>query len=337
MSKLTLKMKLGVGFGALLILMLVMGFAAYNMVGRLSEQGDRVVSNMTKKELTVQIDNALELQTSGVRGYLLTGNEDMLQRNEEGKQQFDEKMTGLEKMLVTEQGKKLSGHIRQSTDEFRSIMAHDIQLRRAGKVKEASALAFSLHTGELRTDLEKTIDDLLALEDKLKTDALKEQDATESSTRLLVLSLALVGLLVGVVVAFLIARSITSAIAHMLALIQEIAANNLAADDMQITSQDEIGHAGTALNGMKNNLRNMIQSIAGTAEHVASASEEISSSATQQAQGAETQKDQTAQVATAMQEMSSTVLQVSDNSNNSTSAQLCCYVRSMPLVVQKYS
>ena len=64
----------------------------------------------------------------------------------------------------------------------------------------------------------------------------------------------------------------------------------------------------------------MIQSIAQTAEHVASASEEISSSAAQQAQGAETQKDQTTQVATAMQEMSSTVAMVSENSNRAAGA-----------------
>jgi len=71
---------------------------------------------------------------------------------------------------------------------------------------------------------------------------------------------------------------------------------------------------------MKNNLRQIIQSIASTATHVASASEEISASATQQAQTSETQKDQTTQVATSMQEMSSTVTQVSDNCNKAAHA-----------------
>ena len=101
----------------------------------------------------------------------------------------------------------------------------------------------------------------------------------------------------------------------MLSLIQEIAGNNLAVNDLEIVTQDEIGQAGIALNKMKNNLSEIIQSIAATAEHVASASEELSSSATLQAQGAETQSSQTTQVATAMQEMSSTVLQVSENSS----------------------
>ncbi|HZZ14751.1 MAG TPA: methyl-accepting chemotaxis protein, partial [Candidatus Sulfotelmatobacter sp.] len=52
----------------------------------------------------------------------------------------------------------------------------------------------------------------------------------------------------------------------------------------------------------------------------ANASEEISSSATQQAESAETQKDQTMQVATAMQQMSSTVTSVSDSCNKAAEA-----------------
>jgi methyl-accepting chemotaxis protein len=71
---------------------------------------------------------------------------------------------------------------------------------------------------------------------------------------------------------------------------------------------------------MKNILREIVHSIAGTAEHVASASEEILSAATRQSQGAEAQKDQATQVATAMQEMSATVCQVSGNSNNAAEA-----------------
>jgi methyl-accepting chemotaxis protein len=103
-------------------------------------------------------------------------------------------------------------------------------------------------------------------------------------------------------------------------LANRIAANDLAVDDLAVDANDEIGEATSALNKMKNNLREIVRAIAGTAEHVASASEEISASASLQAQSAETQKDQTAQVATAMQEMSSTVQQVSENSGKAADA-----------------
>jgi methyl-accepting chemotaxis protein len=53
---------------------------------------------------------------------------------------------------------------------------------------------------------------------------------------------------------------------------------------------------------------------------VASASEELSASATLQAQGADTQKDHTTQVASAMQEMAATVQEVSENSHKAAEA-----------------
>jgi methyl-accepting chemotaxis protein len=142
----------------------------------------------------------------------------------------------------------------------------------------------------------------------------------ESRVRFMVLIIAVAGMVIGMGIAQLIARSVSRAIARMLGLIQEIADNNLAMEDMKVVSDDDIGKADAALNRMKNNLRGIIHSIAGTASHVASASEEISSSATQLAQSAETQKDQTMQVATAMQEMSSTVISVSDSCNKAADA-----------------
>jgi len=57
----------------------------------------------------------------------------------------------------------------------------------------------------------------------------------------------------------------------MLGMIQEIASKNLAKSDINVSSRDEIGQAETALNGMKNSLRELINSIALTAEQVASA------------------------------------------------------------------
>jgi methyl-accepting chemotaxis protein len=320
LNKLSLKVKLGFGFGTLLVILVAMGFVAYNSAGQLADIASRVDDIMTKKDLSSQIEGAIEKQTTGVRGFLLAGKEDLLKHDEEGKQEFTDNMDKLAKLLSTEEGKRLHQEIHRLYQEFRAICDREIQLRRAGKGKEAEALAFSPQTGETRTQLRKAVADMQALEDKIKEEILKEQAAIESRVRLLVIMLAILGVAIGLGMSILVTRSIIAAIARMLGLIEEIAANNLAVADVQIASADEIGKAGSALNQMKNNLREMIQSIAGTAEHVASASEEISSSATQQAQGAETQKDQTTQAATAMQEMSSTVLQVSDNSNKAADA-----------------
>jgi methyl-accepting chemotaxis protein len=136
----------------------------------------------------------------------------------------------------------------------------------------------------------------------------------DDRARSLALILSLVGLVLGVIVAFFIARMVTSAIVGMRGLMNEIAANNLAVPDLRVKSWNEIGQAIDALNRLKNNLASAMRSIAVSTERLASASEEISASATQQSSGAEAQRDQTHQVATAMQEMAATIVQISESS-----------------------
>ena len=320
MSNLSLKLKLGIGFGVLLVIMLAVGVIGYDATYRVSDANDVAVANLEKANLTSEMTVAVEKQTTGLRGFLLVGREDLLKHDEEGQKEFQDNSEQLERMLVTEQGKKLLAEIRRSFGEFRGIADKEIALRRAGKSKEAEDLAFSDGTAQIRNELRSALKELNDYEGKLSKEAVENGNALESRTRILILVSALIGLALGVCIAYFMVRSITRGTIRMVDLIQEIAANNLAVNDLEIASQDEIGRAGEALNRMKNNLGQVIQSIAGTAEHVASASEEISSSASQQAQAAETQKDQASQVATAMQEMSSTVMQVSENSNKAAEA-----------------
>jgi methyl-accepting chemotaxis protein len=281
MNKLSLKVKLGLGFGVLLLILVATGFVAYNSVSQLADISKHADAIMTKKDVSSQIEAALEKQTTGIRGFLITGKEDLLKHDEEGKQQFADNMEKLGNMLSTDEGKKLHAEIGRNYDEFRALADQEVQLRRAGKVKEAEDLAFDPKTNEIRNQLRKAIADMVALEDKLKEEVVKEQTATESRVRSVVIILALAGVMIGLLVAIFLTRSITSAIVRMLALIQEIAGNNLAIADLKITSQDEIGQAGIALNRMKNNLHEVIQSIAGSAVQVASASEELNTTSQQ--------------------------------------------------------
>ena len=320
MNRLSLKMKLGMGFGVPLLILTIIGVFAYRLANTEDALSDQVEKQVHKVELMSKVRDAVYMHIMGLRGFLITGNEDQLKDFEQGKAQFQENMDEMEKLLQTEEGKRTFRDIKDTYGEYRQYMDRSIALRRAGKIQKAIEAIFNPQVSAKRAELYQKVDVLVGLTEKLHKTATDEQTASESQSEIVTSILVGVGLAVGVVIAVLIARSITGNITRMAGMIQEIAGNNLAVDDVEISSRDEIGQAGTALNKMKNNLREIIQSIAGTAEHVASASEEISSSASEQAQGAETQKDQAAQIATAMQEMSSTVLQVSENSNKAAEA-----------------
>jgi methyl-accepting chemotaxis protein len=113
---------------------------------------------------------------------------------------------------------------------------------------------------------------------------------------------------------YVIARHITTQVGKVLAAAQALSDGDMT-HRIDVISGDEMGDVGRALNESFDKVGAAILDITRHSETIASASEELSSSATQIAASTESQKEQSTQVATAMQEMSSTVLQVSDNSN----------------------
>jgi methyl-accepting chemotaxis protein len=149
------------------------------------------------------------------------------------------------------------------------------------------------------------------------------QQELRADTHALILRFAvttLAALAMGIFVALLLGRRISSATKSVLELAETIATGDLTCPDLEVRSQDELGDLAAAVNKMSANLKRVILEISKNALQVASASEELSASATLQALGAGTQKDEATQVATAMQEMSATVQHVSENCSRAAEA-----------------
>ncbi len=168
---------------------------------------------------------------------------------------------------------------------------------------------------QLYKDLQQKIE---VTSDQLETEAKDaERSANIKASRAIHLMFVMGGLslLLLLVIALRTTASITRPLASLSALFEEMAkgANDLTwrVDEDR---KDEIGELGKWLNMFIQKVHDIVAQIAGTAEHVASATDQISSGASQQAQGAAAQKEQALLVGKAMQEMSSTVLQVSEHS-----------------------
>jgi len=318
MSKASLRAKMTLGFGVLILALAANSLVGYLSVAKLATTTDTFELSVEKGKLALLMQGAIEQQRAGARGFLLGSNN--LSDFEAGRRAFQDAAEKVPSMLKTETGRKLFANVMQASDEYNRLLDREIQLQKAGKTKEASSLCVSPEANQIRQTVNAALEALVRRQEDNRTTALDEQHKAEAMTRILLAVFASVGLICGVAVATFVPRSLTRSISSMISVIDEVANNNLSVGDLSVTSQDELGRASTGLNSMKNSLRNLIQSIARTAEHLASASEEISSSATQQAQGAETEKGQAAQVAVAMQQMSATVHEVSENSNRAAQA-----------------
>jgi methyl-accepting chemotaxis protein len=320
MKGIGLRQKLALGFGTLLATLILNGLVTFYSDGRVIAAAEDVSFCLERKEAATAVELGVRKQVQSATGYVFNGDAPSLQQYGEDKQEVTQQLSGLSKMLSTEKDKALLGRIQQSSDRISAITDQEIAFKRENRSYEANDLASGPKTQETLKGFAADCKELEAWEDKLGQDQLNVEHQTESLAKTVTLSLVASGLLLGIVIAFLIGRSITGSITSMLGMIQKVSAKNLAVEDVEVTSKDEIGQAETALNSMKNTLHLMVQSIAATAEHLASASEEISAGASQSVETARVQADQAQQVATAMQQMSSTVQHVSEHSQNASNS-----------------
>jgi methyl-accepting chemotaxis protein len=125
----------------------------------------------------------------------------------------------------------------------------------------------------------------------------------------------------GGISAYVISRQVSAPLAQLAASLRDIAeGEGDLTKRLHFTSRDEIGETGASFDLFMDKLQGVMRQVAANTGQLASATEEISASATLMSQRADTQQGQASQVATAMQEMSSTVMQVSDNSNKAAEA-----------------
>lgn len=153
------------------------------------------------------------------------------------------------------------------------------------------------------------------------TAPLDELAANQRSNALAVFLIGLGTLLVGAfTISILVRRLIIRPLQSALVLADGIAAGDLAVDDVVVHSEDEMGRTAAALNLMKKNLGEALQGVVVSAGRLAQASASMAKTVASQSEGAERQKEQTAQVATAMHEIDSTVSQVSESSSRAAEA-----------------
>jgi methyl-accepting chemotaxis protein len=320
MKGIGLRQKLALGFGTLLALLILTGSVGYHSTGRVIAAAEDMRVSLKRKEVATAVELSVRKQIQSATGYVFNGDDQSLQQHGEAKKELNAELDELGKMLKTEKGKGLLEKIQQDTVRLSAITDQEITFKRANRSYEANDLASGPKTQEILKTFGTDCNELEAWEDKLAQDQLGVERQAEGLANAITLTLVGCGLLLGIGIAFLIARSITGSIMGMLEAIQKIAEKDLAVEDVEVTSRDEIGQAEIALNSMKNTLHQMVRNIAATAEHLASASEEISAGATQSVETARVQAGQAQQVAVAMQEMSSTVQHVSEHSQSASNS-----------------
>ncbi|NCE83056.1 methyl-accepting chemotaxis protein [Pseudomonas sp. Q1] len=211
------------------------------------------------------------------------------------------------------------------------------------EVAQAAVTTLPVDSAQLKTDLATYREQLTRLKDaQLNTETvqnrfeqqlnqLREQnlaliegqnaqgDDAASHTRFLLISVTVAALLLGGLAAWWIARQIAIPLRAILTAAHRVADGDLS-QAPQTDRHDELGQLQQSIGQMTRNLRNLISRIGDSARQIASAATQLSAVTLQTRTGVNNQKDETDQVATAMNEMLATAQEVSRHAEQASAA-----------------
>jgi methyl-accepting chemotaxis protein len=277
MNRFGLRVKLALGFGLLLTMLVAMGIVNYYSSLRVKAATDEVQSDQQKERHTMATNMALLKQIQSANQYVFNGDDASLQKYGAAKLEIEGKLAAIKKLLTTPAGKEMVSRFEESAKQVTALTEQEIAFRQASRNYEATDMAFSPKEEQAIEQMEEVAVELEARYQQRAQISIDTEHATERRGKFVMLGLVLGGVFIGTLAAVLIAGSIARSMTQMLGLAQEIASKNLNVADIEVNSKDEIGKTQSALNSMKKSLREMIHSIASDAALVSSASQQISS------------------------------------------------------------
>ena len=166
---------------------------------------------------------------------------------------------------------------------------------------------------------EQQLNQLLEHSTQVSQGQLAKRDNEAQHTRTLLVSVTLAALLLGTLAAWWIARQIVLPLRQTLAAANRIAGGDLS-DSATVDRRDEMGQLQQSIGQMVRNLRHLISGIGDSARQIASAATQLSAVTEQTRNGINNQKDETDQVATAMNEMLATAQEVARHAEQASTA-----------------
>jgi methyl-accepting chemotaxis protein len=340
--RLTIGRKLGLGFGAILALMVLTTAISYSkLVGVRRLQQVILETRGPSLQACVKLRSELDETQSEGRQVILAGSE--TKRREDAIKLYDSAWDAIQKETGTLDGLVLNWQSQRDRDLLNAVKQELPQLHE----QQESILRYTSHgdrdavvrTGDEFTDkgavitesvrkrLGELVDSHASLLDQNRNEL---SEATSALKGTLALT-TLIEIAAGIVIALVLGRRISASTQLVLAQAEAIAGGDLTREDLRVDSSDELGELTTAINGVNNSLKRMIIAIAESAHNVACASDELSATSQQitanseetssQAQIVSRASDEVNQnlqtVAAGSEEMSASIKEIAKNAHES--------------------
>jgi methyl-accepting chemotaxis protein len=308
--------RLGLGFGIVFILLLVISTIAYTRIYMLDDE----ISNMVKDRfpkivMTSNINEQVLLIERVMRNALLVAKPDEVQKEldriPEARKTITDRYEKLEKATHSEAGRKVLGIAEEKRKAYVAELNRFIELAQSGKRDEAIAhLLGSMRTAQ--RDYLASINGMMAFQEESMKKAGETADLAATQAAQLVLVLTIAALIAGIGCALWITRSITRPIHQALA-----AANALSEGDLTVRveaqGRDEVSQLMSAMQAMTARLGEIIGEVRTAADNLGNASGQVSATAQSLSQSSSEQAALVEETTASMEQMSASIVQNTEN------------------------
>jgi len=269
----------------------------------------------------------LWLRNTNIRNYILTGDQKYQQASTNSQQVINDKVQELEISMTSPQAQKEIGILKLALAEYNKVLSVGTDMR--DKLGIEATLKFLTVSGQRAASIEKIIDDFVAYVSHETDERIAEIEVGQRRMIMIIIVLNVMLLALALTISIWLARRISRPLASMAETTSHIADGDLRKHEISYYGNDEIGDMAKAVRVMMDGLRNMVQQVVVTTEHVAASSEQFNRVAEQSAQaagqiaeattnvalGASNQTEEVGQVIETVQEMVTAIGNVADNAS----------------------
>jgi methyl-accepting chemotaxis protein len=352
--RVTIKLKLAGAFGLVILLCMAAGAVGYTKLNDMVSTTEAIIGASGRMDKTAQLKEDLLFQIRAEKNAILVTSDADLDR-------FVTQATGLRANLqktrdeifavASEGGRKLLDKFQASYVSANAVQDQTFKLAKSDKAKAAE---HSMTDGlKAFTEALNDLDEYTSYLKKLMADRSELAREDGARAQIILLSVVLASLLIAVAAALWISLSISRALGLAVGLADAVAIGDLS-QEIDVTSNDEVGDLVKSLNKMTVNLnamaavaneiangnllveakrmsdkdtlgmalermvaklRQIVAEALTAAQNVSAGSQELSASAEQLSQGATEQASSAEEASSSMEEMAANVKQNADNAN----------------------
>ena len=315
-QNLKIRIKLILGFAAMMICMAIIGYSGYNGVHVVMEQLDEIFAvRLPSIDTLIEADRDLQQLLVAERSMIFASAKSdefkaLVAEYDKNLQQSEERWKKFIALAATPEIKAIIPKYNQARKEWLSISRKIVEGRIADS-REGRRIALDLSLGEARTKFEAMrdhLDQLTEINLSLAADAQKKASESYHQAVVFLLSILVIGILIGIAMAWAIGRSITRPVNEAVKGLRDIAeGEGDLTKRLAVKSKDEVGELSAWFNTFLDKLQAMIKEISGNTVKLGAAASSLFDLSAQMSSGAENMSGKSNTVAGAAEQMSGNI------------------------------